>query len=157
VLGALLLAAIASGLGLGLGALLRRAARAKSGIARWMRYISAALGSAVAAAFAAGVVGVFAGGAPGTTSAPTLVVFSLALIGAALLLWRGPSRHLGVAGHWLGALWWMLSAVRAGSPVLALMFAPVAVVGLLAAGMESIGAGADEGLPARDAGTSSRM
>ena len=131
----MLFAAVATGIGLGLGLLLRRATRWRARLAAALRLLAAGGGSAVALAFAAGVVGVVASG--GGRAVPVLIVFSLALLGATALLWRGPARHRGVAGHWLGALWWMLSALRAGSPVLAGLFIPVGVLGLLAAGFES--------------------
>ncbi len=139
MLGTLLLSAIAAGTGLALGGLLRGAPRPRMAIARWVRRTAAAIASVVAVAFAAGVIGLLSRSGPVPVAVPTIVVFALALLGAALLLWRGPSTHLGVAGHWLGALWWMLSALRTGNPVLHLMFAPVAVLGLLAAGLESVG------------------
>jgi len=130
---ALLLAAVAIALGLGVGALLRRSPRAKSGIARWLRWCAATLGTAVSVVFAAGVIGVVL---QGTAAAVTLIVSALALIVAALLLWRGPSRHLGVGGHWLGGLWWLWAGARAHGPVLLIMFIPVALIALVAAGLE---------------------
>ncbi len=132
---ALLILGLSAGPGLGAGGLLGpRHPRLVLGAARWLRWIAAGSGSLVALAFAAGVVGALAQGGPGPLP---LVVFALALLGAAALLWRGPERHLAVWGHWLGSLWWLWALTRAHSPVLALLFLPVAYVALLASALES--------------------
>lgn len=127
-------AVAAVGLGALVAAPLRRRPDALAGVQRWSRRLAAAIATLYWAVFTAGVVGAVAGG----DTNPVLPTLALGLAAAALLLWRGPARTYGIAGHWLAALWILYSAwVGRHSPAASGLFVAVALPALFAATAES--------------------
>lgn len=133
----LLAALLAAAAGRVLARLLRGRRRGLSRLQRWARWLAAACVSGFGLAFAAGVAGAMAQG----DNNPALPTLGLGTLAAAALLWRGPQRHLGLAGHWLATLWLLWAADRSlRSPLVALLFLASAVPAGFAAAAETVSA-----------------
>lgn len=132
----LIASVVAIGLGLLFAAIMRGRAAALAALRRWSRWLAAALTTLFCLIFTLGV-----GGAIGSGDGnPVLLTLAIGLIVASLLLWRGPARNFGVAGHTLAALWILYSAfVSRHSPAASTLFTAVAIPSLFAAATEWVG------------------
>ena len=133
---------VAAALGLAASRLLQRSRRGTGLIRHRVRFVAALVASIWAVAFAAGAIGAVVSG----DNNPKLPAMMLATLVSAWLLWRGPERHLGVAGHWLAGAWLAYGAVISGHSPISGLYTVVAFLALFAAGMSATeGGDADQG------------